>query len=341
MIDKLKRSEIDKNFNLKNNILLFLEINSLKLDWISNFKQIIYHYINDIKKIPTCYCGKLNNFKSSKVGYRKTCSFLCSNRSEIKKNKISETKVLKYGDENYNNTKKTKETKLEKYGDENYNNREKAFNTNIERYGYHSPILNKEILEKVKKTKLEKYGDENYNNADKIKEFWLTVDKLHVENMVSKVKETKLEKYGDGNYNNIEKCIKTKFEKYNMFFNNVDKMLKTKIERKLIFNSSEEWLKYKNLVKSVTRKNKKSLYENWDGTDYYDGENLKSYLSHTHTHRFYPTIDHKISVYYGFKNSIDPSIIGSIDNLCITKRFINSTKSKLIEDEFTNYRKSF
>ena len=53
----------------------------------------------------------------------------------------------------------------------------------------------------------------------------------------------------------------------------------------------------------------------------------------------YPTIDHKISVYYGFKNSIDPNIIGSIDNLCITKRSINSSKRHLIEEEFINYQK--
>lgn len=334
MIENLKRSDIDKDINLKNEIFSFLEKNNIQLDWVSNFKQIIYHYVNNIKKIPTCYCGKLNNFKSSKVGYRKTCSFNCSNRSEIKKIKIENTKLIRYGDKNYNNVSKSRETKLEKYGDKNYNNREKAFETNIERYGFHSPILNKEIFDKGRDTKLKRYGNENYNNIEKIKEFWINVDKFHVENMVNKVKETKLIKYGDENYNNIEKCIKTKFEKYNMFFNNVDKMLKTKIDRKLIFNSSEEWIRYKSDVKSITRKNKKSLYENWDGTDYYDGELIKGYLSNTHTHRFFPTIDHKISVYYGYINKIDPNIIGSIDNLCITKRFINSIKNSLIEEEF-------
>lgn len=48
----------------------------------------------------------------------------------------------------------------------------------------------------------------------------------------------------------------------------------------------------------------------------------------------YPTIDHKISVYYGFINNISPEEIGDISNLCITKRWINSTKRDSIESEF-------
>jgi hypothetical protein len=84
----------------------------------------------------------------------------------------------------------------------------------------------------------------------------------------------------------------------------------------------------------ITNSNKKYLYENWDGNDYYDDELIKGYLSHTSTHRFYPTIDHKISVYFGFMNDISPEEIGALDNLCITKRYINSMKGKLIENNF-------
>jgi hypothetical protein len=91
---------------------------------------------------------------------------------------------------------------------------------------------------------------------------------------------------------------------------------------------------YKRKVRNITNSNKKHLYENWNGDDYYDNELIKGYLSHTHTHRFYPTIDHKISVYFGFMNNISPEEIGSLDNLCITKRFINSMKGKLTETFF-------
>jgi hypothetical protein len=40
----------------------------------------------------------------------------------------------------------------------------------------------------------------------------------------------------------------------------------------------------------------------------------------------YPTIDHKVSVLYGFKNGIEPEEISKLDNLCITKRILNIIK---------------
>lgn len=78
-INSLKRSEID--IVLENTIISFIIDNNLNLDWKSNFKQIIYHYVNDIKEVPKCYCGNNNNFKSAVIGYRKTCSPDCSNKS--------------------------------------------------------------------------------------------------------------------------------------------------------------------------------------------------------------------------------------------------------------------
>jgi len=90
---------------------------------------------------------------------------------------------------------KIKNTQLKKYGDENYNNREKCKKTNLTKFGVENPFQNKEIKMKSKKTKLEKYSDENYNNVDKSK-------------------ETCLEKYDDENYRNIEKMRKTNLEKY-------------------------------------------------------------------------------------------------------------------------------
>ncbi len=46
----------------------------------------------------------------------------------------------------------------------------------------------------------------------------------------------------------------------------------------------------------------------------------------------YPSIDHKISLFYGFENNMNPEEIGSIDNLCITKRYINSIKGRVIKN---------
>ena len=81
-------------------------------------------------------------------------------------------------------------------------------------------------------------------------------------------------------------------------------------------------------VRIITRKNKKELQDKWDGRDYYDNEYIKDNFQLDPNDKNYPTIDHKISIYNGFKNSIDCEIIGGLDNLCITKRTINSTKNK-------------
>lgn len=97
----------------------------------------------------------------------------------------------------------------------------------------------------------------------------------------------------------------------------------------------DDWHIYKRKVRNITNRFKKELYEKWDGSDYYDGEIIKGYLSHTHVHIFYPTIDHKISVLFGFINNIPIEEVGDISNLCITKRYINSMKNSLIESEFS------
>ena len=108
----------------------------------------------------------------------------------------------------------------------------------------------------------------------------------------------------------------------------------TKKEKGLIFFDKIEFALYSKKVKSLTKSNKKLLYEKWNGYDYYDGEFIKGYQSLSHTHRFYPTIDHKISVWFGFHNGIPAEEISDLSNLCITKRYINSTKSKMIEEKF-------
>ena len=74
--------------------------------------------------------------------------------------------------------------------------------------------------------------------------------------------------------------------------------------------------------------NRKVLFSLWDGIDFYDGENIIDNMNLHHNDRLYPTVDHKISIYNGFKNNISIEVISSIDNLCITKRHINSTKNK-------------
>lgn len=58
-----------------------------------------------------------------------------TNALETVKDKKNATKLIRYGDQNYNNQIKTKATKLEKYGNANYNNVAKSKSTMMERYG--------------------------------------------------------------------------------------------------------------------------------------------------------------------------------------------------------------
>lgn len=241
---------------------------------------------------------------------------------------------------------KGREKIIEKYGVDSY------FKTKESKEYNKKWMSSDEFKEKSKKTMVEKYGVDSYSKTDSFKEDILSKKDLIVE----KIKNTFLEKYGVDSPFKLDSFKLSKFlrkdeiednrkttclEKYGV--DNVIKVDEIKLKRKntMIFNGDiipdnqlNSWDLYKKEVRNITKQNKKSLYEYWDGYDYYDGELIKGYLSYSHTHRFYPTMDHKISVFYGFKKSIDPSFIGSIENLCITKRFINSTKSKMTEEDF-------
>jgi len=264
--------------------------------------DIIIINIYDLPKSSTILinvrCDVCGNEKRLKYGvYYKSyingdlycCSRKCAN------NKIITTNIKKYGVENVFQSEeikeRTKETCLEKYGVENV-------------------FQSKEIKEKIKLTMIEKYGVEHNMKLKETKE---------------KIKKTCLVKYGIENPLNLEKSRKTMLDKYGVEY----------------FSQSEEWLKkvhpninkidfkdYKNTSIRLTKRIKNKLYENWDGYDYYDKEYIKYNFNLDYNDVNYPTIDHKISIYYGFKNNISPEKISNIDNLCITKRCINSSKNK-------------
>lgn len=59
-------------------------------------------------------------------------------------------------------TRKSKETRLEKYGDENYNNQKQREITNLERYGNKCTLLNPDVLLKTYNTMLLKYNVQYY-----------------------------------------------------------------------------------------------------------------------------------------------------------------------------------
>jgi hypothetical protein len=127
----------------------------------------------------------------------------------------------------------------------------------------------------------------------------------------------------------------------NLYKNNPE--IKDKISKSLIkyFSENKKTLEeidafkeYRRIVDNLTSRNKKKLYEEWNGYDYYDGEYIMCNLSIHFNNDNYPSIDHKISVYNGFIENIDAKIVGDITNLCITKRKNNSKKGILNEEQF-------
>ena len=95
-----------------------------------------------------------------------------------------------------------------------------------------------------------------------------------------------------------------------------------------------EFETYRNKCRSATLKLKSQIFKNWDGFDYYDKLYIKDNLNLHYTNSMYPSIDHKVAILYGFLNNISIETICSIENLCITKRGLNTSKNQKSEVEF-------
>ena len=191
-------------------------------DNCQNIKESFLRIKYNIYEVPKCpICGNICKFRGNNWIYDNTCG---NKKCQIKLREIKskQTKLERYGNENYNNISKCKQTKLERYGNENYCNREQAVKhtdykkrsekikqTCLERYGVTNGGCSKQSLEKIKQTCLTKYGVESTWKIPGVKE---------------KSEQTKLERYGNKNYTNIEKNKQTCLERYGVdnVFKNID-----------------------------------------------------------------------------------------------------------------------
>jgi len=105
---------------------------------------------------------------------------------------------------------------------------------------------------------------------------------------------------------------------------------KNGIKKRTNYNLLSEYRKYRLKVLLFTKKLKSQLLENWDGYDFYDSEDIRDNFNLPNSHKDYPTVDHKKSVHYCFTNDIPIDECADITNLCLTKRWINSSKGKRI-----------
>lgn len=199
-----------------------------------------------------------------------------------------------------------------------------------EKWGVDNPFQVDSIKDKIKETLNDKYGVEH---------------PMFLEETKKKIKETCLERYGETSYNKTEdfkkKVIKTNLEKYGAEYpmKTEEGQLKRKLTRISKGNQIPDefvdaYRKYRLIVNRSLQRNKKVILESWNGYDYYDGEFIRDNFNLKQNDRLYPHFDHKISVAYGFKNNIDPDVISDINNICITKQWINGLKKEMNEDEF-------
>jgi len=184
----------------------------------------------------------------------------------------------------------------------------KSFN---EKYNVDNPLQLDWVKDKIRNTVSTEYGVD-----------WIT----KTQEVKDKVRNTFIINYGGH-------PMKTK--------EILDKVTDIKIKNNTIrFYDLEKLIDYRKRVMNVTEKNKKILFNNWDGYDYYDGEDIKEYLTLHQYNRLCPNVDHKISISYGFKNNIDINIIADISNLCITKKYLNILKSGKTDSEFKTFLES-
>lgn len=210
-----------------------------------------------------CVCSSCKRMKTTIEKYgsynnREKVSQTWENKSKEEKQKIikktKQTKLEKYGNENYVNQKKARKTFKERYGVETgfqtENNREalrksrqkeekpidertpneKREQTNIEKYGVPFVLNSEFVKQKSRKTKLEKYGDENYNNRVKAKKTFLEKYGFDHPLKNDKIKEKtirkQIEKYGKLGFNTEKQKRNREINFYNNLIKRNNNLLK-------------------------------------------------------------------------------------------------------------------
>jgi len=249
--NNIKEDNINIDIDIKDLIKSSKLYVDVKCDICGKEKKIQYYkYLQNIKKYKLYTCSQ-------------KCAYF----------KIKQTKKEKYGDENFNNRKKSKETclkkynvenpqqleivqnktkltKFDKYNDEFYTNKEKAKHT--KKYKYNDENFNNR--KKSKNTKLKRYNDENFNNREKAKQTWL--EKYNVENP-QQLKEIR------------EKTQETLLKKYNVKYTFYSKEIQDKIKTTNIERYDNEIPQKNNKIKNKIKKGVYKYYNKFI-TDKYD-----------------------------------------------------------------------
>ena len=199
---------------------------------------LIYHNI----EAPLCGCGQKRKFYNFVKGYWGSCRTKCNFSLKIKREKMKNTNIERYGVEfplqKPEIQEKIKKTNKEKYGIENQSQRlevkKKKIQTSLKNYRTENPSQSEEIKEKKKQTSLKNNGTANPFQSEEIKKRIKDINKERygVEfpsqnpEIQEKTKNTNMERYGAGhssqkhilNFDNLnEEYIRLNFIKDSMF----------------------------------------------------------------------------------------------------------------------------
>ena len=182
----------------------------------------------------------------------------------FKRKDIIEKNKLNFAKNKEEIINKQKQTKLEKYGNENYNNIEKAKITNLERYGVDNPWKNKEVQSKIRKTMQDRYGKNYYTETNdilnKLKESMQNkygVDYPAQSNEVyNKLRKTNLKKYGVEYSCLTDNCINSTHNIISNLNISISNLLKEKginceFEKRIINSSYDLYLPDKEILLEI------------------------------------------------------------------------------------------
>ena len=174
--------------------------------------------------------------------------------------------------------------------------RQKAVLTSRQMYGVDNWMQLEESKKIISQRNIEKYGVKTTLLLSETKD---------------KISKTMISKYNTDKWYEIRTPNTKKF-----VFKNIE-------SKEFIFENPEDnyqdiydenYYTYRTEVRRITKKNQKKLLKEWNGFDHYDGEYIKENLILSPNDKDYPSVDHKISIYHGYKNNLHPTIIGDISN---------------------------
>lgn len=296
-------------------------------DLFSRYHLIPHHGINMKEYYDKCLkkdkegvcemCEQPTKFINCYRGYRKYCTIGCLNNAQKyseKQRNINSVSISKIDFALANS--KRKATCLKKYNQPHVSQvkscNEKKIKTNMSRYGS-ADTLNLSLC----KSNRIKSLTENKEEIQK-KRLKKICDSDNIAMALSKRRETCLDRYG------VDSVFKLD--------NTWDVIRSNNYKNKKWINPEnlEGYDKYHYEVMKETKLHTKKLRSEFTGKCYY----FNTELNKKKHDRFQMTVDHKISIFYGYNNNIPASVIGNYDNLCVCSRIVNCIKNLLTEEEF-------